>query len=162
MHEPGITGHVGGHYRRQPASDPVWLLLRHARNPRLPQVYAKLGCAANLLRVGTKQAVLQRRSTPLVAQNGYAAMVAYCPRLKAERRICLHKRTNSIRACFPRLKKFLDRLTGFCHESALRASLAASWAKGDGQTRRASSVTHRAPGRFVGRVLRLNQFVSSS
>ena len=52
MHEPGITGHVGGHYRRQPASDPVWLLLRHARNPRLPQVYAKLGRAANLLRVG--------------------------------------------------------------------------------------------------------------
>ena len=33
--------------------------------------------------------------------------------------------------------------------------------KGDGQTRRASSVTHRAPGRFIRHVRLLNQFVSS-
>jgi hypothetical protein len=28
-HQPRIASHVGGHFRRQPASDPVWLLLHH-------------------------------------------------------------------------------------------------------------------------------------
>src|SRR5712691_8864893 len=29
VHEPRVASHVGGHYRRQPALDPVWWLLRH-------------------------------------------------------------------------------------------------------------------------------------
>jgi hypothetical protein len=29
VHEPRITGHVGGQYRRQPALDPDWPLLHH-------------------------------------------------------------------------------------------------------------------------------------
>src|SRR5882724_6882693 len=32
MHEPRIASHVGGHYHRQPASDPPWSLLRHGRS----------------------------------------------------------------------------------------------------------------------------------
>jgi hypothetical protein len=28
-HQPRIASHVGGHFRRQPASDPAWLLLHH-------------------------------------------------------------------------------------------------------------------------------------
>jgi hypothetical protein len=70
-------------------------------------------------------------------------------------------RTYSICACFPAPEKISPGAAAFCHESALRALLAASWAKGDGQTRRASSVTHRAPGRFIRHVRLLNQFVSS-
>jgi len=70
-------------------------------------------------------------------------------------------RTYSICACFPASEKISPGAAAFCHESALRALLAASWAEGDGQTRRASSVTHRAPGRFIRHVRLLNQFVNS-
>jgi hypothetical protein len=28
-HEPRVPGHISGHYRRQPASDPAWLHFGH-------------------------------------------------------------------------------------------------------------------------------------
>ena len=41
-------------------------------------------------------------------------------------------------------------LAGFCHESSLRSiSIMPRGPKGNGQTRRVSSTTHRAPGRFI-------------
>src|SRR5262249_61399707 len=48
-HEPRVPGYVGGDYRRQPASDPSWLLLLHGQAAqaapsvpgcRLPPVWA--------------------------------------------------------------------------------------------------------------------------
>jgi hypothetical protein len=37
-HQPGIAGHVGGQYRRQPALYPDWAILHHGAQSNLPHI----------------------------------------------------------------------------------------------------------------------------
>src|SRR5262249_53439989 len=38
VHEPRVASHVGGQYRRQPALEPAWRLLRHGTQNPAPEI----------------------------------------------------------------------------------------------------------------------------